>query len=85
LGPFSFFQTKFSDKFPLAIRNKCSYNVIEVTDLHPLNKQKRKLSPNDKNALEMVVRELLRKSSKELLLENLLIYEIEQKNKTAAR
>ncbi|MGG0657640.1 hypothetical protein [Rummeliibacillus pycnus] len=53
--------------------------------MHPLDNQKYTLSPNDKNALEIVVKELLRTSSKELLLENLTTYEIEQKNKTAAR
>ncbi|WP_170061478.1 hypothetical protein [Rummeliibacillus pycnus] len=53
--------------------------------MHPLDKQMRKLSPKDKNALEIAVKELLQRSSKELLLENLIIYEIEQKNKTVAR
>ncbi len=69
----------------LALKNKCSYNIIEVTDLHPLDKQKSTLSPNDKNALETVAKELLQTSSKELLLEKLSIYEIQQKNKTVAR
>ncbi|HWI49327.1 MAG TPA: hypothetical protein VNU45_14000 [Rummeliibacillus sp.] len=53
--------------------------------MHPLDKQKITLSPHDKNALETVAKELLRTSSKELLLENLAIYEIKQKNKTVAR
>ncbi|WP_397537948.1 hypothetical protein [Rummeliibacillus pycnus] len=53
--------------------------------MHPLDKQKSTLSPNDKNALETVAKELLQTSSKELLLEKLSIYEIQQKNKTVAR
>ncbi len=68
----------------LELKNKCSYNVIEVKNLHPLQQHTITLSPNDKHALELIAKELLQTTPKEQILENLAIYKNKQKNKTAA-
>lgn len=52
--------------------------------MHPLENRKIQLSPTDKNTLENAVKEFLQTTSKELLLENLTLYETFQKNKTVA-
>lgn len=52
--------------------------------MHPLENQKNQLSPSDKNTLENAAREFLQTTPKELLLENLVLYESFQKSKTVA-
>ena len=52
--------------------------------MHPLEKEKIQLSPTDKDTLEKAAKEFLQKTPKELLIENLALYETFQKIKTVA-